>query len=194
MEIIARYTVAYVIRLGDVSSKERTAECLLSANYSDFEDIRQMLAQLHSVRITDIDVQSATKVDQQRYLKQLCVDDQSIDEAHSYRTKHKQVEAARAAYVEALRTDGQTDLADLVDGLNARTWPVSDGDDADTSPRYVVDLFGLTVDVRNTRDGLTVDLRSDELEEKYQPVNVNLGTNALTDDGHWTTTFDGRQA
>lgn len=119
------------------------------------------------------------------------------DSGHPYPqqdTPGDPVEAARVAYVAALRAAGDTDLADLIDGLDARTHPQEIGNPGDTSPRYLVDLFGLVVDVRATRDGLVVDLRADELDEKYQPVNVNLGTNALTDDGRWTKTFgrDGR--
>jgi hypothetical protein len=62
--------------------------------------------------------------------------------------------------------------------LNLRTYPAEDGD---RSPRTVVDLHGVTVDVQRRADHTTVDLNTDDVPDEYAPVRVNLGDTELTD-------------
>ncbi len=78
------------------------------------------------------------------------------------------------------------DLRELLNGLNARTYPISDGDpEEDLSARHLVDLFGVTIDVRRTKGGLVIDINTDDMPEEQGPVTVNLGDSQLTDDGRW---------
>jgi hypothetical protein len=62
--------------------------------------------------------------------------------------------------------------------LNLRTYP-PEGDDR--SQRIVVDLHGVTVDVRRRAEHTAVDLNTDDVPEEFGPVRVCLGDAELTD-------------
>ena len=64
--------------------------------------------------------------------------------------------------------------------LNLRTYPAA-AEDGDRSPRIVVDLHGVTVDVQRRADHTAVDINTEGLPAEYAPVRVNLGDTELTD-------------
>ena len=72
------------------------------------------------------------------------------------------------------------DEAGAYAGLNLRTYPAA-AEDGDRSPRIVVDLHGVTVDVQRRADHTAVDLNTDDVPDEYAPVRVNLGSTELTD-------------
>jgi len=83
------------------------------------------------------------------------------------------------AHPEAVLVPHTADDARAYAALNLRTYPAAE--DGDRSPRIVVDLHGVTVDVQRRADHTAVDLNTDDVPDEYAPVRVNLGDTELTD-------------
>lgn len=92
------------------------------------------------------------------------------------------VYAARNAYIQALRDAGKSDMADLMAGLNARTWTGDDAEPGARTARYVVELHGVTVDVAVNADHTAVDINTEETPAGQGPVWICLG-DTLLDEG-----------
>jgi hypothetical protein len=84
------------------------------------------------------------------------------------------------AQPEAVLVAHTADEARAYAALNLRTYPPA-AEDGDRSPRIVVDLHGVTVDVQRRADHTAVDLNTDDVPDEYTPVRVNLGDTELTD-------------
>ncbi len=83
------------------------------------------------------------------------------------------------AHPEAVLVPHTADDVRTYAALKLRSYPAAE--DGDRSPRIVVDLHGVTVDVQRRADHTTVDLNIDDVPGEYAPVRVNLGDTELTD-------------
>jgi len=84
------------------------------------------------------------------------------------------------AHPEAILVPHTAAEATVCAALNLRTYPAA-AEDGDRSPRIVVDLHGVTVDVQRRADHTAVDLNTDDVPDEYAPVRVSPGDTELTD-------------
>ncbi len=84
------------------------------------------------------------------------------------------------AHPEAILVPHTADDARAYAALNLRTYP-GVAEDGDRSPRIVVDLHGVTVDVQRRADHTAVDLNTDDVPDEHAPVWVSLDGTELTD-------------
>ncbi len=84
------------------------------------------------------------------------------------------------AHPEAVLMPHTAAEATVCAALNLRTYPAA-AEDGDRSPRIVVDLHGVTVDVQRRADHTAVDLNTEGLPAEYAPIRANLGDTELTD-------------
>jgi len=88
----------------------------------------------------------------------------------------------RGRYLSALKAAGRFEELALVRDLNPRVHPLDDAceGEEDVSARHLVDVFGVTMDVRRTVDGTVLDVGLGGVPAEHRPVHVSVGDFELT--------------